>query len=268
MQKMNPFPGMNPFLLRRWRDVDLALIAEVRGELGVELPGDYSAQAEAQIEVLGKPKPQGYVADIAISEDSWHDGHPPVWRPEPSVGGDTLVDKPVIVDVEAPPERWVEIRHDDGTLVTVIEIVSPTNRGGGRLAFLTKRRDYLDAGVNVVEIDLLREGSRLIEMDEERYGERFRTAEHTTVLTIRATMPTRWEIYPCPLRQLLPCIGVPLRFPDPDVALNLQKLIDRIYTSGRYWKLDFAEPLEPRLSPEDEAWVAERLRAVGLLPEV
>jgi hypothetical protein len=265
MQTANPFPGMNPYLLRRWRDVHLALMADLRNELGMELPSDYSAQAEAQVEVTGKSTLQGYIPDVSITEDTWKHGHPPVWQPQTADDGAVLVDEPTIVNVESPPERWLEIRHDDGTLVTVIEVVSPTNRGRGREAFLMKRKDYLNAGVNVVEIDLLREGERLIDMDPKLYASTFGIDEHTTVMTIRPMFIDRLEIYATPLRQPLPRIRIPLRYPDPDVALNLQKQIDRIYTSGRYWKQDHNEPLDPPLSPADQAWAADLLRKAELL---
>src|SRR5205085_10931213 len=48
-------------------------------------------------------------------------------------------------------------------LITVVELLSPANKrpGPDRDDYLTKRIDYLTAGVNLVEIDLLRAGERL-----------------------------------------------------------------------------------------------------------
>lgn len=262
MSETNPFPGMNPFMETRWRDVHLKMIALICEELGGEMPAAYSAMAEEHIEVSGGSS-QNYYPDITIMDESWRRGLPPVWQPEKI--GQIAVAEPEIVEVDAPPERWVEVRHDDGRLVTVIEIISPTNRLAGRGAFLAKRKDYINTGVNVVEIDLLREGQWLVDLERKFYDRRFGTAEHYNALTIRAGLPTRREIYICPLRQRLPVIRIPLRYPDPDVPLDLQRLIDHIYKTGRYWKLNYTEPASPGFNAEDQAWVNEQVKTAGLI---
>ena len=54
---------------------------------------------------------------------------------------------------------------------------------------------------------------------------------------------------------------MPLADPDPDLRLDLQPLIDEIYALGRYDDLlHYERPLEPPLSEQDAAWVAERLQ--------
>jgi len=252
----NPFPGMNPFMERRWRDVHLALIGLIRRRLGLSLPGSYTAMAEEHVSVVGG-ETCGYYPDVSVIAEPWKRGEPPVWTP----AREAAANAPLVFELEVPPERWVEIRHDDGDLVTVIEVVSPTNRDLGRSEFLRKRQDFIEAGVSLVEIDLLREGRRLMDVPSQEYLRRMGTDEHYTVMTIRAGFRHRREIYKCPLRQALPMIKIPLRAPDPDVDLELQPMIDEIYTTGRYWKVDHETPLEPPLCAEDAAWVAERLAA-------
>jgi hypothetical protein len=53
-------------------------------------------------------------------------------------------------------ETWIEIRRlPDLELVTVIELLSPTNKAGtGRLEYLEKRHELHTRRVNLVEIDL------------------------------------------------------------------------------------------------------------------
>jgi len=60
-------------------------------------------------------------------------------------------------------------------------------------------------------------------------------------------------------------IRIPLRPPDPDVPLDLQKMLDRVYESGRYWKLNYQEPLEPALPEAEQSWVAAQLSKSGLV---
>ena len=253
---------MNPYLERRWGDVHLTLLAEIRAALGQELPDQYSAIGEERVDVFGG-KSKGYYPDVLVITDTWKQGLPPVWSPPD--GDQSSASEPIIVEVGAPPERWVEIRHDDGELVTVIEVISPTNRESGRLDYEMKRKDYISSGVSVVEIDLLRSGRRVIDLGRKSYVQRFGKAEGYTVCVTRAGLASRREVYLCPLREPLCTIRVPLRQPDPDLPLNLQKLINHVYSTGRYWKLDFNEPLDPPLNEEDQAWANERLKAAGLL---
>ena len=57
-------------------------------------------------------------------------------------------------------ERWIEISAlPDLELVTVVEILSPSNKSGsGRSEYLHKRDTLIDLTVNLVEIDLLLSG--------------------------------------------------------------------------------------------------------------
>ena len=260
MKRENPFPGMNPYMEQKWRDVHSKLIAHISEALGTDLPDNYTALAEEAVDVKGGHS-ERYHPDVSITADSWKGGLPPVWQPETAGGGVLTLAEPIVYLSPEPPERWVEVRLDDGTLVTVIEVLSPTNKTTGRHAFTIKRRDYLAAGVNLVEIDLLRGGERLIDIPPADYARRIATGDHYTVSINRAYWPERREVYPCPLRDPLPHIRIPLKLPDPDVRLALQPLIDRIYTSGRYWKLDYSLPLEPAPSPADAEWIAERVDA-------
>ncbi len=255
----NPFPGMNPFMERTWPDVHVRLIALILDELGFGLPVDLTAQGEQQVDVLGGEALR-YRPDVAVVEESWKSGLPPVWRPG-SEAGAVVVDEPLLIETDEPPHRWVEIRTDEGRLITVIEVLSPANKRHRRAAYQAKRADYVSAGVNVVEIDLLRGGP--VTVDVEGWDYRSRQpglGEHYLICASRAVRPGRREIYPCPLRERLPVIRIPLRATDPDVPLDIQKLVNHCYTSGRYWKLDYRQPLEPPLSSEDAAWVGELLK--------
>ena len=270
-KNQNPFPGMNPFMEQRWSDAHLSLIAYAREELGLTLPEAYSAIGQEHVSVEGSGS-TAYYPDVAVVEETWRRGIPAVWtpeaEPEPSdgtAGGRAPVRMPRIVRRELPKERWVEIRHDDGTLVSVIEITSPANRGSRRLEYLTKRADYQAAAVNVVEIDLLRGGKRLLDMTEEQFHAEFGEPGETYFISAtRSFDPDRLEVYACPLREPLPSIHIPLRYPDLDVALDIQRLVNRCYETGRYWKLDYTAPLVPPLNEEDARWMAEQLRESGL----
>lgn len=263
MNKQNPFPGMNPFMERTWPDVHLALIAFIRELLGSELPDDLLAKGELRVDVLGGGN-GSYRPDVAIlSEDRWKHGLPPVWTPDPA-GQALVVTEPELLEVEEIKHRWVEILSDQGQLITVIEVLSPVNKIRQREAYAAKRDDYLSAGVNVVEIDLLRQGPLTVNIEGTGYEQR-RKGEEYAICVTRAAFPARREFYACPLRKKLPVIRIPLRLTDPDVPLDVQSLVDRCYESGRYWKLDYHSPPSPPLGAEDDVWAKECLQAAGLL---
>ena len=56
-------------------------------------------------------------------------------------------------------------------------------------------------------------------------------------------------------------VPVPLRDPDPDVALDLSSTFYAIYDEAGYdLSLDYAEPPPPPpLAPREEAWVSDLL---------
>ena len=80
-----------------------------------------------------------------------------------SAGGVASLEAPELVtvraDVEIEHETFLEIRdRDNNELVTVIELLSPTNKKSGpdRDQFLAKRINILRSAAHYVEIDLLR----------------------------------------------------------------------------------------------------------------
>jgi hypothetical protein len=102
-------------------------------------------------------------------------------------------------------------------------------------------------------------------MTEEQLHAEFGEAGETYFISAtRSFDPDRLEVYACPLREPLPCIHIPLRYPDLDVPLDIQRLVNRCYETGRYWKLDYTAPLSPPPNDEDARWIAERLGEAGL----
>lgn len=269
MKRQNPFPGMNPYMEKWWSDVHVDLISLIRRALMEELPDELMALSERNITVVDPDddgKGKAYRPDVAIYEpdpaDRWKFGLPPVWTP-PDGGSSVTVAEPVLLKVMEESHRWVEIRSDTGQLITVIEVLSPANKSVHRKAYISKRAEYMAGGVNIVELDFLRSGQRTVNLGGTSYQEVFaKHGEHYLMCVTRAVDQFHQrEAYPCPLRQPLPAIRIPLRVTDPDLPLDLQKLINDCYAHGPYWRLDGTWELDPPLSAEDATWVAERLAA-------
>lgn len=270
IQPHNPFTGMNPYLEHSWGDVHTSLIIAIKNLLNEKLPSDMMVRAEEGITLESEEdewdddSPSRFRVDLGISED-WKQGLPPVWRPE-GTENVPLAEPLVIERVDEPEtQRWLEIRESGGRLVTIIEVLSPANKGSKHAAYLERRRRFQAAAVNVVEIDLLRGGGHAVAAPDYSCRWPDRTAPDYLVCVWRAVRPSKFEVYRWRLRERLPCFRVPLRPADPDVALDLQPVIDMIHRTGRYYMLDHRRALTPALSGADAAWVEERLKAAGLL---
>jgi hypothetical protein len=178
------------------------------------------------------------------------------------------VAEPLVFSAESEPitERYLEI-HDltsGGRVVTVIELVSPTNKfgGDGREKYQQKQRECRQASVNLVEIDLTRSGRR--ELLAHRWSTARQYAATYEVSVWRAAWSSRCELYPIRLQDRLPAIRIPLRPDDPDAVLDLQPMIDAAYERGRYDRTtDYKQPCVPPLAPEEAAWADEVLKAAG-----
>jgi hypothetical protein len=156
-------------------------------------------------------------------------------------------------------ETFVEIyaEGEERILVTCIEVLSPSNKRQGTegwRVYEQKRRALLLGQANFIEIDLLRGGHKmpmLTPWPDSPY----------TLLVCRATKAPYCRVWPVTLQRRLPVIPVPLLDPDPDLTLDLQLLLDGIYSLGRYEeRINYTRPLSPALSDVDAAWVRDLLQ--------
>jgi hypothetical protein len=153
----------------------------------------------------------------------------------------------------------LEIADTAGHIITVIELLSPTNKCDGEhiVRWGQKRKENLAAGVSFVEVDLIRAGSWAMPEHDDLLRMSPGRMYHVACVT-RAGRSWRHEFYLCPLRERLPIIRIPLRRGERDAALDLQELIDACYEHGRYSrKLDYKADPAPPLPPEELAWVRE-----------
>jgi hypothetical protein len=253
----NPFPGMNPFLERHWSDVHTKLITYIADAIAEQLPPDLNARSEERV-TLHSPggDQEDRRADVAVVE-TWKQGQSPQWNPLPEEQAGVIIAEPRRIPVFEETERWIEIRDVNGTLVTVIEVLSPTNKAEGATDYRARRDAYIRSGVNLVEIDLLRGGTHVLAFPLANL-EPSPGARYCICVTRAATASVR-EVYPIALRNALPNIRIPLRPRDADPILQLQPLIDRCYRMGGYWSADHDHVPPPDLPREDAEWVADRV---------
>jgi hypothetical protein len=145
-------------------------------------------------------------------------------------------------------------------LVTSIELLSPYNKrfGEGLGEYRRKRLQILRSAVHLVEIDLLRGGTRpgrevdappldadyILLVNRDRGG------------NVRVS-----EIWPVALNEPLPVLPIPLLAPDPDVPLELNDAIRSVYGRAGYdWRIDYRQPVPPpALRPAMATWLGQHL---------
>jgi hypothetical protein len=111
----------------------------------------------------------------------------------------------------------------------------------------------------LLEIDLLRRGEHTVCLPKSTLKD---LGEYDYLVTL-ANAEDREKIYfwRLSLRNPLPTLSLPLTSDVASVPLDLQAALNQCWATSRYAQtLDYSLLLEPPLSPEDAAWVRERLR--------
>ena len=126
------------------------MIVLMREQLRLQMPQGLYVGVELGTQVLKnsreeKPK----VPDTSIwklREDS------------PAIAEPPNAATPTIAETPAPQLRRLAVRDLDGELLTVIELLSPSNKHGvGAVVHQRKRLGLMELGINLVEIDLVRQ---------------------------------------------------------------------------------------------------------------
>jgi hypothetical protein len=253
----SPFPGMDPYLEEPsgWPSMHHRLISTIGDTLIAQLVPHYLVSIEERVYITDDEDPesrQQIAPDVYIVERAGP--HAFSTAETITVTPPTIIERLPALEVR---DRYLSIYdRKSRELVTTLEILSPRNkakRSRGRREFMSKRNVVFSTRTNWIEIDLLRAGER----PEEVAG----NSDYYTLLH-RAHAGGRLEVWYTDLRDHLPTISVPLREPHPDVLLDLQVALDRVYERAYYAdQIDYTEAVpQPLLRPADAAWAAERVQ--------
>ncbi|MCM1984757.1 DUF4058 family protein [Lyngbya confervoides] len=244
----SPFPGMDPYLEGYlWPDVHSALANKIRQQLTPLLRPKYTARLEVYL--AEAPFPEGEIGILYPAQIVTHHSLSPQVRRE-GRGVRTAV-------LEPPTCRLtrVEIRDTaQNRLVTSIEILSPVNkREPGLTRYRQKRQRLYQANVHLLEMDLLRRGTRPFAQP------RLPAVPYCIALT--RAQAKQIEFWPLELPTPLPVVPIPLQDPDPDVPLDLQAVLNTIYDEAAYdLSLDYDQPPPPpAFSSSDAEWLQTQL---------
>jgi len=250
----SPFPGMNPYLESDEVGPDLhqRLIVNMADALADQVDPTHLVKIEEQLYVQQTPESThraGPRADVGIKRSG---------EPAPPAPGLAVLEAPARIRLPEPEferQAYLEIRdRASREVVTVLELLSPANKGRHRDQYLLKRDMILVSSAHLVEIDLLRGGKPMPAPD--------RPPCDYSVVVSRAELRPEADFWPIALRDPLPVIPIPLRGPDRDATLDLQALLNRAYDAGRYARYVYEDRPRPPLGPDDEPWAARLLARV------
>ncbi len=244
---MPQFPGMNPYLEGYlFQDLHSALASRIRAILTPLLRPRYAARLEIPViqdtslsEDLGIVYPDVEVVKTPVTS---------ALQPQQSaVFTPATLTLPPPMKIRIPSVEVREVKTN--RLVTCIAILSYANkRQPGFDQYLQKRNRLIQAGVHLVEVDLIRRGSRPI-------SDAQIPQLHYRITVTRAN--DRLEVWTLQLQDSLPTVPVPLLPLDPKVPLNLSQAIHQVYEEADYdLTIDYSrDPLSPALSDTDQQWL-------------
>ncbi len=254
----SPFPGMDPYIEQSkiWVDFHNRLADEMSAQLNAQIRPAYFARLTPyttyEVVEISQARLRAVRPDVGVMRRDT--------PAQPDRAEAVLEATPVesAVELDGPLELLsVEIYHaDDEVLVTAIEILSPVNKQPGHQAYtdyLRKRRELLRSTAHLLEIDLLRGGTRpplTMDVPEAPYYITLSRVERRPFVSV-------WPIH---LQTRLPGVPIPLQAPDPDAILKLSDVVAAVYERGGYdAQIDYSQSVPPPpLSPEEAAWVKER----------
>jgi hypothetical protein len=252
----SPFPGMDPYLEGYlWPDVHNALAAKIRQILTPLLRPRYTARLS--IYVVEDMSPDSDIGilypDVEIMRNQSLDSSlqiASVSQTETDAITPAILTIPVILPVEIHIAN-VEIRDTaQNQLVSSIEILSPVNkREPGLSQYRQKRQRLYQAGVHLLELDLVRRGTRPITHAA--------VSDIPYLITLTRAHTGKTDGWPMRLQDFLPNVPVPLRQPDEDVVLPLGRVFSEVYDEAAYdLSINYQEiPPLPGLSEDDKVWV-------------
>ncbi|EKV03515.1 hypothetical protein Lepto7375DRAFT_5816 [Leptolyngbya sp. PCC 7375] len=254
----SPLPGMDPYLEhpRSWPNFHHRLISAIAISLGPQLRPKYRVVVEEAIyQTEGQDSVLVGVPDVTIQKAKGTQS-----ASEATLG--TTVAQPILVDLPMPEvvrQGYLEIREvATSEVVTVIEVLSPTNKrpGEGRRTYEAKRQVILASATNLVEIDLLRQWSPIVQLPEQ-------LQTHYRILVSASSQRPQASLYAFNLPDPIPAFPLPLQETESEPIVNLQNLLGDIYDQSGYdLVIDYSQPPVPALKEADSVWFAEWLAKI------
>lgn len=248
-----PFPGMDPYLEKPglWKQVHTSLIVDIQRYLAPRVRPKYQVAIEQRNFLsLSTGDPLVGEPDVLVIAPAGR--NPAELTPTRVTAVATGSYTVALPQPQQVVERYLEVRDvESGEVITVVEILSPSNKLEDRKRYERKRLRVLASMTNLVEIDLLRSGkpmSMLGNFPQTSYR----------ILVSRALQRPEAQVFPCGLRQAIPDIPIPLRPGEEEPTLPLNQILHTLYDSAGYdLFIDYRRPPVPPLATEDALWAQQ-----------
>ena len=248
-----PLPGMNPWLENPtlWKSVHQRLITILADVLAPQLEPRYFVAVETHTYISTRPNLpiQTRYPGVSILKT----GEPAV-----AVAERRTATVPYVIDLPLPEpyeEPYLEVRLvPDGEVVTVIEILSHTNKKAGdeRRSYLQKREALIDSEVHFVEIDLLH-AYRAMPFTEHLNAD-------YRIFIRRRELDRKAHLYAFTVQQPIPTFPLPLLPDDHEPLVDLGAILHDLYDRARYrLVIDYSKPPIPPLDEASAAWAGDYL---------
>ena len=258
----NPFPGMNPYLEspELWRSVQNRLIVAIADLLTPQLLPKYLVDIEQRIyQLSGEDALVIGIPDVTIQRSQ---------APTTETTSNVAVAAPPTQSLKVRIPWPVEVKEsylqvietETKKVVTVIEVLSPTNKrpGKGREMYEAKRERVFGSHTHLVEIDLLRSYQPL-----PVFGNDIEASYR--ILVSRGNQRPLADLYLFNLPNMIPAFPLPLRAGDAEPIVDLQALLNGVYDRAAYdFRIDYTAAPVPALSESDTAWADALLGERGL----
>ena len=249
-----PFPGMDPYLERPdlWPNVHSRLIVAIAEDLAPRLrPKYYVAVEERLVHTAGDDVLFGMRPDVAATQRTTLREAVAIYAGTPRGPATVEVPLPDIIT-----EAYLELRTvEDDRVVTVLELLSPTNKrpGRGRAEYELKCLVLLGTATHLVEVDLLRADAPLPLVTPPT------PADYRILVSRSHTRPLA-DLYAFSVRDPIPTVPIPLLPEDEEPSLDLNHLLHALYDrAGFDLRIDYGAPAVPPLTAADAAWAAARV---------
>lgn len=253
-----PFPGMDPYLERPdlWPDVHNSLIASLRDAMVPGLRPKYYVSIEERTYLSDAGDLTfGCRPDVSVVHEPQA-----VYKPA-SAAADA---ETVTVELPMPDEireTYLEVRAvDSDRVITVLELLSPTNKrpGDGRALYEKKRLRLLGTLTHFVEVDLLRAWEPMTMRGDAG-------SSHYRILVSRAEERPRATLLKFGVQTPIPKFRLPLEKDDEEPLVDMNRLLHELYDRAGYdLRIDYTTEPEPPLGEEESAWAEEVLREAGM----